>query len=149
MKIWCVDYAGLSYHISSHLFFDKMEAEDFYESRNHCGNYVKMYQVEDIWGWCGRNFGQVILEILASRDDGDSRVYICGMCNEIREAAIHCGLAQCSVEGFWTDEDEFVLSIAWVNNNELNHRTWDLLARDDVYNYPTIVERRSKWEKEN
>lgn len=149
MKIWRVDYASLSSNIHSELFFTKEEAEAEFDRYDPSRCYCKMYQVEDIWGWCGRNFGQVILEILASRDDGDSRVYICGMCNEIREAAIHCGLAQCSVEGFWTDEDEFVLSIAWVNNNELNHRTWDLLARDDVYNYPTIVERRSKWEKEN
>ena len=147
MKIWCVDHASLSSNIHSELFFTKEEAEAEFDRHdaNHC--YCKMYQVVDIWGWCARNFGQVILEILASRDDGDSRVYICGMCNEIKEAATHCGLAQCSVEGFWTDEDEFVLSVAWVSNNELNHRTWDLLARDDAYNYPTIVERRSKWQK--
>lgn len=149
MKIWCVDYAGLSHNVYSSLFFTKEEAEFQMDALPKTGCYKKMYQVEDIWGWCGRNFGQVIVEILTSRNDGDSRVYICGMCNEIKEAANHCGLAQCSVEGFWTDEDEFVLSVAWVNNNELNHRTWDMLARDDAYNYPTIVERWSKWEKKN
>lgn len=147
MKIWCVDYAGLSYHVSSHLFFTKEEAEDFYESRNHCGNYVKMYQVEDIWGWCARNFQEVLTEIVASRDDGDDKIYIYNMCNEIKEAALHCGVLQCSVDGFWTDEQGFVLSVAWCYDGKLNHRTWHFDARDDFYEYPTIVERRSKWQK--
>lgn len=149
MKIWCVDYAGLSYHISSYLFFDKMEAEDFYESRNHCGNYVKMYQVEDIWGWCGRHFNEVILEILASRDTGDDSTYIFGLRDEIVEAAEHCGLKQCSVECFWINRYEFVLSVAWVSEGELKHQTRYFRADDKAYKYPTIVERRSKWQKEN
>ena len=148
MKIWCVDYAGLSYHISSHLFFDKMEAEDFYESRNHCGNYVKMYQVEDIWGWCARNFDKVVDEIISSRDDGDGSTFIYGMANEIREAAIHCGVEQFNVDAFWTKGDEqFVLSVCWCHDGKLHHYTDWFYGVDTLYNYPTIVERRSKWEK--
>ncbi len=147
MKIWCVDYAGLSYHVSSHLFFTKEEAEDFYESRNHCGNYVKMYQVEDIWGWCGRHFNEVIIEILASRDTGDDSTYIFGLRDEIVEAAEHCGLKQCSVECFWINRYEFVLSVAWISEGELKHQTRYFRADDKAYKYPTIVERRSKWQK--
>lgn len=148
MKIWCVDYAGLSYHISSHLFFDKMEAEDFYESRNHCGNYVKMYQVEDIWGWCGRNFNKVLHEIINSRYTYDEDfLYIYNLCNEIKEAAEHCGLKQFSVDGFWVNEDWFVVSVAWMNEGKLHHITHKVHGLDTPYNYPTIVERRSKWQK--
>lgn len=150
MKIWCVDYAGLSYHISSYLFFDKMEAEDFYESRSHCGNYVKMYQVEDVWGWCGRHFDQVIHEIIASRDDGDGSTFIYGMANEIREAAIHCGVEQFNINAFWTKGDEqFVLSVCWCHGGELHHYTDWFYGIDTLYNYPSIVERRSEWQKEN
>ena len=140
MKIWCVDYAGLSYHVSSHLFFTKAEAEDFYESRNHCGNYVKMYQVEDIWGWCGRHF-----EVMASRDNGDNFTYIYGLVKELEEAAAHCGLKTFNINAFWTKDDGFVLSIAWVSEDKLLHRTYELDAIDERYEYPTIVERRSKW----
>ena len=147
MKIWCVDYAGLSYHVSSHLFFDKMEAEDFYESHNHCGNYVKMYQVEDIWGWCGRHFENVIAEVMASRDNGDNFTYIYGLVKELEEAAAHCGLKTFNINAFWTKDDGFILSIAWVSEDKLFHRTYELDAIDERYEYPTIVERRSKWQK--
>lgn len=150
MKIWCVDYAGLNYHVSSHLFFTKEEAEDFYESRNHCGNYVKMYQVEDIWGWCARHFDQVVDEIVSFRDDGDGSTFIYGMANEIREAAIHCGVEQFNVDAFWTKGDEqFVLSVCWCHDGKLHHYTDWFYGVDTPYNYPTIVERRSKWQKEN
>lgn len=147
MKIWCVDYAGLSYHISSNLFFDKMEAENFYESRNHCGNYVKMYQVEDIWGWCARHFDKVIHEIIASRDNGDNYTYIYGMANEVREAAEHCGVEHCSVDAFWADgNDKFVFSVAWFQDGKLFHYTDCFDGFDTRYDYSTIVERRSKYE---
>lgn len=146
MKIWCVDYAGLSYNISSHLFFTKAEAEDFYESRNHCGNYVRLYQVEDIWGWCGRHFKEVLYEIIASRDDGNGSTFIYGMENEIREAAIHCGVEQFNINAFWI-KDEFVLSVCWCHGGELCHFTDWFYGNDTPYNYSTIVERRSKWEK--
>jgi len=150
MKIWCVDYAGLSYHVSSHLFFTKAEAENFYESRNHCGNYVKMYQIEDIWGWCARNFDKVVNEIIAFRDNGDGSTFIYGMANEIREAATHCGVEQFNVDAFWTKGDEqFVLSVCWCHDGKLHHYTDWFYGVDTPYNYPTIVERRSKWQKEN
>ena len=147
MKIWCVDYSGLSHMVHSTLFFTKVEAENHYDVLPNSGCYKKMYQVEDIWGWCARNFQEVLSEIIASRDDGNDAIYIYNMCNEIREAALHCGLLQCSVDGFWTDEQSFVLSVAWYYDGKLNHRTWHFDARDDFYEYPTIVERRSKYEQ--
>lgn len=146
MKIWCVDWSGLSHNIRSELYFTKSEAQAEYDKRCHPDCYCKMYQVEDIWGWCARNFQEVLTEIVASRDDGDDKIYIYNMCNEIKEAALHCGLLQCSVDGFWTDEQGFVLSVAWCSEGKLNHRTWHFDARDDFYEYPTIVERRSKYE---
>ena len=148
MKIWCVDYAGLSYHISSHLFFDKMEAENFYESRNHCGNYVKMYQVEDIWGWCARNFQKVVNEVIAFRDNGDNFTSVYGMVEELKEAARHCGVEQYDISAFWLDhDDQFVLTVAWFHDGKLHQYTDCFYGLANVYNYPTIVERRSKWQK--
>ena len=91
MKIWCVDWSGLSYNIYSNLFFTKAEAELQMDALPNSGCYKKMYQVEDIWGWCGRHFDEVILEVLNSRDDGDDAIYIYGLVNELREAAAHCG----------------------------------------------------------
>ena len=149
MKIWCVDYAGFSPSISSRLFFTKAEAEDFDKSWSFDGAYHKMYQVEDIWGWCGRHFVKVIHEILTSRNDGDGATFIYGMCNEIREAANCCGLKQYSVDGFWVGENQFILSLAWVSGDKLEHHTFSLTGRDDTYISSTIVERRSKWEKKN
>ena len=150
MKIWCVDYAGLSYHISSHLFFDKMEAENFYESRNHCGNYVKMYQVEDIWGWCARNFQKVVNEVIAFRDNGDNFTSVYGMVEELKEAARHCGVEQYDISAFWLDhDDQFVLTVAWFHDGKLHQYTDCFYGLANVYNYPTIVERRSKYETQN
>ena len=148
MKIWCVDHAGLSHNIYSELFFTKAEAQNRYDSLYAGpGSYRKMYQVEDIWGWCGRHFNEVIIEILASRDTGDDSIYIFGLRDEIVEAAEHCGLKQCSVECFWINRYEFVLSVAWISEGELKHQTRYFRADDKAYKYPTIVERRSKWQK--
>ena len=149
MKIWCVDYSGLSHNVYSSLFLTKEEAELQMDALPKTGCYKKMYQVEDIWGWCGRHFNEVILEILASRDTGDDSTYIFGLRNEILEAAEHCGLKQCSVECFWINRYEFVLSVAWISNGELKHQTRYFRADDKAYKYPTIVERRSKWQKVN
>ena len=145
MKIWCVDHAGLSWNISSDLYFTKAEAQAAYDKYDIDGFYRKMYQVEDIWGWCGRHFNEVINEVLASRDDGNDRIYVFGLCLELNEAAEHCKLKHCNVDGFWVNEDEFVLSVAWMSESNLYHRTWHFDARDDFYEYPTIVERRSKY----
>ena len=143
MKIWCVDYAGLTFNVYSELFFTKEEAQDRYDSLYAGpGSYRKMYQVEDIWGWCGRHFNEVILEILASRDTGDDSTYIFGLRDEIVEAAEHC-----SVECFWMNRYEFVLSVAWVSDGNLKHQTRYFRADDKAYKYPTIVERRSEWQK--
>ena len=148
MKIWCVDHAGLTFNVYSELFLTKEEAQDRYDSLYAGpGSYRKLYQVEDIWGWCGRHFNEVIIEILASRDTGDDSTYIFGLRDEIVEAAEHCGLKQCSVECFWMNRYEFVLSVAWISEGELKHQTRYFRADDKVYKYPTIVERRSKWEK--
>ena len=80
MKIWCVDHA-LTWNIHSEVYFTKEEAQERYDHYSSIKDaYVKMYQVEDIWGWCGRHFDQVILEILNSRDNGDDSIYIYGIC---------------------------------------------------------------------
>ena len=145
MKIWCVDYSGLSHNVYSELLFTKVEAQDRYDSLYAGpGSYRKMYQVEDVWGWCGRHFNEVIIEILASRDTGDDSIYVFGLRDEIVEAAEHCGLKQCSVECFWINRYEFVLSVAWISEGELKHQTRYFRADDRAYKYPTIVERRSK-----
>ena len=148
MKIWCVDYSGLSHTISSTLFFTKAEAENRYDSLPNTGCYKKMYQVEDIWGWCARHFTQVIYEIIASRDNGDNYTYIYGIADEVREAAKHCGVEQCSVDAFWADgNDKFVLSVAWLQDGKLFHYADCFDGFDARYEHPTIVERRSKWQK--
>ena len=149
MKIWCVDYSGLSHNVYSSLFFTKAEAELQLDAPPKAGCYKKMYQVEDIWGWCGRHFNEVILEVLNSRDDGDDSIYIYGLVNELREAAAHCKLEYCSIDGFWVNEHEFCLSVAWFHDGKLHHSTRHFDANDKFYEYPTIVERRSKWQKEN
>lgn len=148
MKIWCVDYSGLSHNVYSSLFFTKEEAELQMDALPKTGCYKKMYQVEDIWGWCGRHFNQIILEVLSSRDDGNDAIYVYGLVNELNEAAAHCKLKMHNVDGFWVNENEFVLSIAWVSEDKLIHRTFHFDARDDFYDYPTIVERRSKWQND-
>ena len=149
MKIWCFDHASLSYHIHSDLYFSKEEAQERYDAYNFDGAYRKLYQVEDIWGWCARNFDKVLYEIIASRDDGDDHVYIHNMCNEIKEAAAHCGVEHYDVYGYWADEATFVLSVAWFHDGKLHHEVENFDGIDTPYNYPTIVERRSEWEKKN
>ena len=149
MKIWCVDYSGLSHTISSTLFFTKAEAENHYDSLPNTNCYKKMYQVTDIWGWCGRHFDEVILEVLNSRDDGDDAIYIYGLVNELKEAAEHCKLEHFRIEGFWVNEYEFALNIAWFHEGQLHMDTRHFDGNDKFYKYPTIVERRSKWQKEN
>ena len=151
MKIWCVDRAGLTFNVYSELFFTKEEAQDRYDSLYAGpGSYRKMYQVEDIWGWCGRHFDQVIHEIIASRDNGDNYTYIYGIADEVREAAEHCGVEHCSVDAFWADgNDKFVFSVAWLQDSKLFHYTDCFDGIDTLYSYPSIVERRSEWQKEN
>lgn len=149
MKIWCVDYSGFSHTISSTLFFTKAEAENRYDALPNVGCYKKMYQVTDIWGWCGRHFNEVILEVLNSRDNGDDAIYIFGLVNELREAAEHCKLEHFRVEGFWVNRYEFALNIAWFHEGQLHMDNRHFDASDKFYEYPTIVERRSKWQKEN
>ena len=145
MKIWCVDYSGLSHNVYSSLFFTKAEAELQLDALPKTGCYKKMYQVEDIWGWCGRHFNEVINEVIASRDNGDNFTYVYGLAEELKEAAAHCGLEQFNVDAFWTSDYDFVLSIAWVSGGKLHHYTDQLDALDCRYEYESIVERRSKW----
>lgn len=154
MKIWCVDYAGLTFNVYSELFFTKEEAQDRYDSLYAGpGSYRKMYQVEDIWGWCGRHFDQVILEVLASRDSGDDFIFVHGLIEELKEAAEHCGLEQFSANACWQTElpdkvtDQFVLSVAWISEGKLFHRIHCFEALGAWYKNPTIVERRSEWQK--
>lgn len=148
MKIWSFDHASLSYHIHSDLYFSKEEAQERYDAYNFDGAYRKLYQVEDIWGWCGRHFNQIVVEVLSSRDDGNNAIYVFGLVKELNEAAEHCKLKMYNVDGFYVNENEFVLSVAWVSEDKLIHRTFYFDARDDFYDYPTIVERRSKWQND-
>lgn len=145
MKIWCVDHAGLSWNIRSDLYFTKEEAQEQFDKYDIDGFYRKMYQVEDIWGWCARHFDQVILEVLVSRDTGDDATYVYGLVDELREAAAHCKLEYFRVEGFWVNCDEFALNIAWFHEGQLHMDTRCFYASDMRYEYPTIVERRSKY----
>lgn len=147
MKIWCFDHASLSYHIHSDLYFSKEEAQERYDAYNFDGAYRKLYQVEDIWGWCARNFDKVIFEVLTSRDTGDNEIYIYGLVDELKEAAAHCGLEHFSIDSFWVNQHELCLSIAYFHDGKLHHSTRNLDANDKPYYYPTIVERRSKWER--
>ena len=155
MKIWCVDYSGLSHNIYSSLFFTKAEAELQMDALPKTDCYKKMYQVEDIWGWCGRNFDQVIHEVLSSRDSGDDFIFVHGLIEELKEAAAHCGLEQFSADACWPDGadnrviDTFVLGVAWISEGKLFHRIHRFEALGAWYKNPTIVERRSKWQKGN
>ena len=156
MKIWCVDYSGFNPSINSRLFFTKEEAEDFDKSWSFDDAYHKMYQVEDIWHWCARNFNQVIHEIIASRDSGEDFTYIWGMVNEIKEAAEHCRVENFSADMIIAHDDcydpeytVYVLSIAWFQDGKMHHQMYKFYGLDAPYNYPTIVERWSKWQKEN
>ncbi len=154
MKIWCVDHAGLVFNIYSELFFTKEEAQNRYDSLYAGpGSYRKMYQVNDIWGWCGRHFDEVILEVLNSRDSGDDFIFVHGLVEELKEAAAHCGLEQFSADACWQTEfpdkvtDQFVLSVAWISEGKLFHRIHRFEALGAWYKNPTIVERRSKYEE--
>ena len=68
MKIWCVDHA-LTWNIHSDVYFTKEEAQERYDHYSSFKDaYVKMYQVEDIWHWCGRHFEKVVNEVIAFCD---------------------------------------------------------------------------------
>ena len=156
MKIWCVDWSGLSHNIYSELYFTKEDAERAFQKYRDCEFYCKMRQVEDIWGWCGRHFDKVLYEIITSRDSGDDYTYIWGMVNEIKEAAEHCGVENFSVDmiiahdgGYDPEYTVYVLSVAWFQDGKMHHQMYKFYGLDTPYNYPTIVERRSKWQKEN
>ena len=150
MKIWCVDHAGLSWNISSDLYFTKAEAQAAYDKYDFDGFYRKIYQVEDIWGWCARNFQNVVNEVIASRDNGDNFTSVYGMVEELKEAARHCGIEHYDISAFWLDhDDQFVLTVAWFHDGKLHQHTDCFYGLANVYNYPTIVERRSKYETQN
>lgn len=156
MKIWCVDHA-LTWSIHSEVYFTKEEAQERYDHYSSIKDaYVKMYQVEDIWGWCARNFEKVLYEIITSRDSGEDFTYIWGMVNEIKEAAEHCGVENFSADMIIAHDDcydpeytVYVLSVAWFQDGKMFHQMYKFYGIDTPYNYPTIVERRSKWQKEN
>lgn len=154
MKIWCVDHA-LTWNIHSDVYFTKEEAQERYDHYSSFKDaYVKMYQVEDIWHWCARNFEKVLYEIITSRDSGEDYTYIWGMVNEIKEAAEHCGIENFSADmiiahdgGYDPEYTVYVLSVAWFQDDKMHHQMYKFYGIDTPYNYPTIVERRSKYEK--
>lgn len=154
MKIWCVDWSGLGWNIHSELFFNKYKAEECYEKHASHGCYAKIRQVEDIWNWCARHFEYVVNEVLCSRDNGDGATLIYGMVEELREAAKHCGVDNFSADMILIREDfdspqcDYALSIAWMSERKLIHRLYHIEGVDIPTNYPTIIERRSKWQKQ-
>lgn len=93
-----------------------------------------------------RWFDEVIIEVLDSRFADDNICYIYGLLNELREAAQYCGLRQYIIEGFWVDEEQYILSAAWICDGMLRQSTHLIYGRDDRYEYPTIVD---KWMKED
>lgn len=150
MKIWCVDWSGLSHNIYSELYFIKEDAERAFQKYHNCEFYCKMRQVEDIWGWCARNFQMVVDEVVVSRDNGDDFTSVYGMVEELKEAAQHCGVEHYDISAFWLDhDDQFILTVAWFHDGKLHQYTDCFYGLANVYNYPTIVERRSEWEKKN
>ena len=109
-----------------------------------------MYQVEDIWGWCARNFQKIVNEVITSRDNGDNFTFVYGMVEELKEAAQYCGIEHYDISAFWLDhDDQFVLTVAWFHDGKLHQYTDCFYGIANIYNYPTIVERRSKWEVAN
>lgn len=152
MKIWCVDHSDMSSHIYFEKFFTKQEAQAAFNNHNLPNTHCKMYQAEDLWGWCGRHFDKVINEVIESRDSGDDFIFVHGLVEELREAAAHCGIEMFSADAIWVSElpdrvtDHYALSVAWVSEGKLNHQMYKFEALGAWYGLPTIVERRSKWE---
>ena len=75
------------------------------------------------------------------------------MVNEIKEAAEHCGVENFSADMIIAHDDEYdpeytvyVLSVAWFQDGKMHHQMYKFYGLDTPYNYPTIVERRSKYE---
>lgn len=154
MKIWCVEYAGMNSIINRKLFFTKAEAENFYDYYGFEGAYHKMYQVEDIWHWCARHFNEVLHEIITSRDSGDDFTYIWGMVDEIKAALEWCDIEDFTADMIVAHENEYdpeytvyVLSVAWFYEGKMHHYMDKFYGLDVRYEYPTIIERRTKWEK--
>ena len=147
MKIWCVDHAGLSWNIRSDLYFTKEEAQAAYDKYDIDGFYRKMYMVEDIWGWCARNFRRVVNEIVALRDSGDNFHYIYGLVEELRETAAHCGVEQFSADLVWgdvsweTEWDTCFMSVAWYHDGKLEHMNFLLNGIDHPWKYPALYKR--------
>lgn len=150
MKIWCVDYSCLSWHVSSKVFYSQEEAIEFANSLQDDDCHRKIYQVDDIWGWCGRNFDKVIVDIIESRDTGD---YICvrGIVAEIAEAAEHCGIKFSSAKMDFVadheDWDDYVLSVAWFVDDELHHMLYTLEGVNCPSRCHSVVERRNVYEQ--
>lgn len=135
MKIWCVDYSALSWHISSDLYLTKEEAQCRYDSlSDNC--YRKMYQVEDIWGWCARNFCRVVEEIVASRDSGDGFYYVRDLDDELRAVAAHCKVEEFDVSVMCAESGNdkllkpYFISVAWYHDGELGHMTFGFEGLD-------------------
>lgn len=152
MKIWCVDYSGLSHNVYSSLFFTKEEAELQMDALPKTGCYKKMYQVEDIWHWCARNFKRVVNEIVAERDSGDDFHYVYGLVEELRATAEHCGIEQFNADLVWIDNsydrhlDDCVLSVAWFYNDKLEHMMFKLEGCDSPVGRVPLYKRG--WENE-
>lgn len=149
MKIWCVDSA-VYYTTHSQLFLTKEEAQNEYDQHTH--GYCKMYQVEDIWHWCARNFQRVVNEIVALRDNGDGYTLIYNLVNELRETAEHCDVENFSAdmiiarEPVDCDDDRvYALGVAWFYENKLRHMQFLLNGLDYPFEHTPLY--KKGWER--
>lgn len=136
MKIWCVDHSGLSWNIHSDLYFTKEEAQAAYNKYDMDGFYRKMYQVEDIWGWCARHFEHIIERELEDCGLSTGIVDVNRFIQKIREAAVEVGVCEISVkailtrEGFDDDISDFTVSIAWYQDHKMFHKMYAFEGRE-------------------
>ena len=126
MKLWCVDYAGLGWRISSKLFFKEADALEFYHKYDGEGFYHKIYQVTDIWNWTARHFEEYVDILYEENRDEDGKVNALSFVGEVHAIAHECGI-ELSVEGaeavMGGKSVEFV-SFAWYFDGALNHKVW-------------------------
>jgi hypothetical protein len=126
MRLWCVDYAGLGWHISSKLFFKEADALEFYHKYDGEGFYHKIYQVTDIWNWTARHFEEYIDILYEENRDENGKVSPTCFINDVQDAALLCSI-ELSVEGteavMGAKYVEFV-SVAWYYDEAMKHKVW-------------------------
>ena len=145
MKIWCVDNSNSFYNIHSQLYLTKAEALKAAKEYPVC----TIYQVEDIWGWCARNFERVIEEVIAKRTEDNGYVCLGGLAEELRETAEHCGIKHFNVKLVCHDcldeeVDSYTLTVAWYHQNKVYNEVYHLTGLE--YFYELIPLYKEGWE---